>query len=130
MVDKTVPPGSTALVERAFARQPFSQFVRDVRDRHTRTQRLSPAQVEALERVVSGTSARDTSKMRREVELGITDWLASLRLTRKDVEQLAEMRRQQNPPPAASRFANIVVGDAVAPASSLEELRRRKTERT
>jgi hypothetical protein len=128
-VDQTCPPGSTELVERAFRAQPYSQFVRDVRKRHQRNQRLSQGQVDALVSVVTGVRRSDTNRQARIVELGIDDWLASLRLTRKDVEKLAEMRKRENPEPGGDRFANIVPVGSVGIASSIEELRRRKRER-
>jgi hypothetical protein len=128
-IDQTCPPGSTELVERAFQVQPYSQFVRDVRKRHQRNQRLSQGQVEALRSVITGVRRSDTNRQSRIVEMGIDDWLATLRLTRKDVEQLAEMRKRENPEPGAGRFANIVPVGSVGIADSIEELRRRKRDR-
>ena len=126
--DRTRPPGSTELVELAFEAQPYSQFVRDVRKRHSKTQHLSQGQVEALERVI-GARPRDTNRQARIVEMGIDDWLDSMRLTRKDVELLAETRKRESREPGAGRFANIVPVNSVGVAGSIAELRRMKKER-
>lgn len=127
--DKSRPPGSTLLLDQAFARNPFSEFVLDIRARHRKTQQLSIGQIEALERVVSGMSQNDAARAQKKADRIVDDWLAGYRLTRKDIEELAESRKRSKPPEAVGRFANIIRVDQEEPASSLEELRARRRSR-
>lgn len=128
-VDRTRPPGSTELLERALRAMPLSHFIRDVCRRHARTSRLTHAQVEAIERTLGGVRAHDTNKQTELLRSAIDDWLATMRLTRKDVEELAEARKRTSAPAGSNRFANIIPVESVGMAGSIEELRRRRAAR-